>query len=493
MSRTRTASEHGEAAAITPALEALAERARRCVDEGRYRDAGQLFGALVTLSGRHPNLLNGLGVCRAGQGDPVAAIDLYREALHDAPYLDSLWNNLGNALNRLGRSRAAVQCLSRARTLAPGVAAYAHNLGLAHYALGEDARAIAQYEEALTLGPGNPGAIEWDLARALLRSGQLDRGWVLYASRWSGAPKAAAKPACTGAAWRGEPYPAQRLLVWSEQGFGDVIQASRYLAWAAGLGGELVFATRPELMRLYPGFKTLPRGNGVAIPGDFDWNCSILDLPRLHRATGEALPAGRYLDVPPAATQAMAARLPPRNGRLRVGVVWSGSVTFPGNATRALSCDRLLGALAGVPGIELYSLQKGEPAAELLRSPWRGRVIDLMEHCHDFTDTAALIDSLDLVVMTDSAVAHLAGALGRPVWVLLEHAPHWLWGLSGSQTDWYPSMRFHRQPCSGAWDDVLDAVAAELFALDRSRRPRPRAGESTDSAAIGIGPGGRPR
>jgi len=461
----------GAAGRALPIWSYLAEQARKHVETRRYREGERIFCAIIALFGKHPTLLNGLGVCHAGLGDLHTAVECYREALQLSPGLDSAWNNLGNALNRLGRHRTAVRCLTRARALAPALPSYAHNLGIAYAGIGDDERAIEQYEQALALGAANRSGIEWDLARALLRVGQLERGWALYESRWAGAPGAPPRPNHPGQAWRGTEYRGRRLLVWSEQGFGDVIQCARYLSWAADLGGELVLATRPELARLLPEFNTVAVENGQAVVGEFDWQCSILDLPRLHHDAGAPPVAGPYLAAPPASVAALAGRLPPRDKRLRVGIVWSGSVTFAGNRTRAISCDQLVGALATVPDVELFNLQKGEPAAELQRCRWHASITDVMPYCRDFADTAALIEALDLVIMTDSAVAHLAGALGRPVWVLLEHAPHWLWGRRGTSSAWYPSMRFYRQPCPGSWDAVLDSVVADLFDFGASRAP----------------------
>jgi hypothetical protein len=153
--------------------------------------------------------------------------------------------------------------------------------------------------------------------------------------------------------------------------------------------------------------------------------------------------------------------------RLKVGIVWSGSVTFKANAQRATGLDPFL-TFADVPGVQLFSLQKGPRAAELAASGARNFVIDLASHCADFADTAAAVDLLDLVIMTDSSVAHLAGSLGKPIWNLLCFAPYWLYGVAGSETPWYPSMRLFRQTTAGAWDPVFAAARTALAETARA-------------------------
>jgi hypothetical protein len=193
-------------------------------------------------------------------------------------------------------------------------------------------------------------------------------------------------------------------------------------------------------------------------------HCYLCSLPGLFTPNLTSISDLPYLAAPPDRTAKFAALIPQVKGQIKVGIVWSGSVTFGKNHRRAQRLLSFFQACA-LPGVQLYSLQKGEPVGELTSLPRGGPIIDLGPHLKDFADTAAAVARLDLIVMTDSAVAHLAGALGKPVWVLLGHNAHWLWLLDRSDSPWYPSMRLFRPRAEGEWDHVFDSVSAELLSM----------------------------
>jgi hypothetical protein len=224
---------------------------------------------------------------------------------------------------------------------------------------------------------------------------------------------------------------------------------------------------RPELIPLIRAMAVVDRLVPKADPlPDTDLHISQCSLPGLYTPTLGAVQGTPYLSADPARFAKFAAPLERGKGKLRVGIVWSGSTTFGANHDRAVPLRMFLQWFA-LPGVQLYSLQKGPPEAELKGLPADAPIIDLAPAIGDFADTAAAVAQLDLVLMTDSSVAHLAGALGKPVWVLLNYVPHWLWLLDRPDSPWYQSVRLFRPRAWGDWTGVFDQAAAELLALSR--------------------------
>ena len=432
---------------------------------------------------------------------------LLRERRHDelvalaertvaaAPTNAEAWNLLAVALRRLNNTRAAIACLRRALDLDPGnptamlnlgaacgetgrpadAAAWYRavlerqpsaivwtHLGVALHETGDPAAALAAFDAALALDPAY-ARCHVERAHALLRLGRFAEGWEEFEWRWRlDAADRPALPRLASPRWTGEALDGP-LLVLPEQGFGDTILCARFLAALRGRVPRVILACKPELMRLFStleGIDALVPTNVAAPPHAA--HIPMMSLPRLTMRAGDAPPPPARLHVPAASRAALAPLIAPARGRLNVGIVWSGSVTFKANAQRATALERFL-AFAEIPGLRLFSLQKGPPAAELA-APGLGPIVtDLGRHCADFADTAAAIEQLDLVIMTDSSVAHLAGSLGKPIWNLLPHAPYWLYGMGGACTPWYPSMRMFRQEGPGGWDQVFAAAASRLI------------------------------
>lgn len=404
--------------------------------------------------------LNLLGVVLRSTQRAREAISCYRLALSYNPNHAGAWTNLGNAARDVKQIETAIVCHERAIALQPHVAEFHHNLGIALMAANRFAAATAAYSRALLLKPG-AAQMTWDRALSYLAQGALAEGWVEYSARLRiGELPQRDLP---GQGWGGAPFPGQTLLVVAEQGFGDAIWVSRYLEKARALGGTLILECRPELARFFGdqgiADQIVIRGEALP-PADFHiYQCS---LPGLFTPDREAIPPAPYLTAPPDTSRFAEAQAWAK-GKLRVGLIWSGSPTFKTNHERSLALDRLAGAFA-VPGVALYSLQMG-PAREELTSRTDDAVFDLTPLIEDFADSAAALTMLDLVIMTDSAVAHLAGAIGRPVWVLLSFSPYWLWGAEGESCDWYDSVRLFRSAAWNDWDGVLDRAAAQLIDL----------------------------
>ncbi|MCW8086775.1 tetratricopeptide repeat protein [Sabulicella glaciei] len=427
------------------------ERLEALLKENRLEEAVTLAAESARAAPRDPETHNALGVVLARAGRYPEAERCYRAALRLDPRRGPIWSNLGNTLTAQGRDATAVAAQRRAVSLEPRNGTAFYNLATTLTRAERHGEAIPEYEEALRLG--HPQAA-WNLARARLAAGDLRRGFAEYECRLTtGLVPDRPRP---GARWDGSRFEGKTLLLLTEQGFGDTIWILRYLTWVRERGGHVVLEAKPELAAL-----AAPLVDEVVAPGaevTADLHLHVCSLPGLFSPRVAPLPP-----LPP--EEARLERLRPHMAGpgLKVGIIWSGSVTFGSNHWRAATLGRFLDAFLW-PGVRLFSLQKGPPEAELAQHPQRAAVTDLAPHLRDFADTAAALSLLDLVIMTDSAVAHLAGTTNRPVWVLLGRAPHWLWLTGREDCPWYPSMRLFRMaPGPLAWDGVFDRASAALL------------------------------
>lgn len=351
--------------------------------------------------------------------------------------------NLANTLTDLCRMDEARRLQDRLLAACPPQSSSIYNYGITLKNQGEAEAAIRAFDRALELDPNNCDA-RWDRSHELLRLGRWEEGWRDYEIRWS-LPDAGTLADCAPM-WTGQALTGRTILVIPEQGFGDTLFALRFLPVLKRLGACVVVQAQPELLRLlarFPGIDHLvPKGCPPPVPVDFQ--TTGMSLPGCSLAAGYHDPAeGRpYLSADPALAGIAAAAIPP-GPALKIGIVWSGSLTFRGNAYRRAELADFL-PLARDPRVRLYSLQKGPVAEDLSRLRAGALVTSLEPLMTDFDMTAALLARLDAIVMTDSSVVHLAGALGRPVWAVLGERPYWLWG-QGERTPWYDSVRLVRR------------------------------------------------
>jgi tetratricopeptide (TPR) repeat protein len=448
----------------------------------------------------HPDALNNLANALQHQGRLDEAIDCYERALDARPdYPDALCN-LANALRSADRLDEARARCERVLALQPDHAEAWNCLGLVHHAAGDAAVALAAVERAVALRPdltdalvnlGNllqergdrPGAIEAldravagapDHARArtnrallLLGAGRLEAGWRDHEWRGRASPFGDATRDFPVPQWQGEPAGGRTILVHAEQGFGDTLQFCRYVPMLAARGFQVVLEVPPLLLRLMTSLagpvQVVP--HGLPLP-PFDLHCPMLSLPLGFDTRMETIPgAVPYLAADPEAAEDWRWRL--GTGALNVGLVWAGD---PRSAVRELAAmDRrrsmppdALAPLLDCPGVRFVSLQKGGPAA-----PPEFGLIDPMADMADFADSAALVAALDLVISVDTAVVHLAGALGRPVWLLNRFDGCWRWLEGRDDSPWYPTLRQFRQQAPGDWPGVVARVRQALGALGR--------------------------
>jgi tetratricopeptide (TPR) repeat protein len=426
---------------------------------GNWALAEQCFRAALAIDSRSPQAEARLGVTLQAQNELDEAIVHYERALALDPNSAEAHYNLGTVLGQLGREMEAVAHYHAAIRAEPNHASAHTNLGAYYQEALDYERALAHYDAVLRVEPEAAEA-HYNRGLMLLTRGDLARGWQEYEwrLRLPGFPiRALAEPL-----WDGSPLPGATLLVHSEQGLGDTLHFVRYVRTAQQRVGR-VWLQVPEVLvplLVHSGF------GDVLVLGEmpkYDAQAPLLSLPRLLGTTPENIPAPiPYLSVPEELAARWQQRLSAAEG-FRVGIAWQGSPANKGDWRRSMPLAEFE-PLAKVPGVTLVSLQKRDGERQLRSVPFA--VYELQgvwdEHAGPFVDTAAVIRNLDLVVTADTATAHLAGALGAPVWVALGTKADWRWFRERADTPWYPTMRLYRQTQIGQWRDVFEQMAADL-------------------------------
>jgi tetratricopeptide (TPR) repeat protein len=460
--------EGGTATAVTCYRRALAEAPGHpglLYNLGNaLRAAGDAAGAEAALRASlaadagQPAAWNNLGTLLRAAGKPAEALEACRRAVHLAPADGQLRGNLGTVLLDLHRPQEAVVWLAQAVAADPTDAQARVNLAGALMLLAEPRAALAHYRAARALAPTLAAAALGE-GLALLTLGTWPAGWEAYEARLADPRFNPGTRDLPIPRWHGpEPLAGKRLLLLSEQGMGDTLQCVRYLPLLRRLGSRTVLQVPPPLRRLLRGL-----AERVVVPGTplgpIDFWCPLMSLPRAFATTPQTVPAAPYLVAPPSRLRHWRRVLPP-TGRLRVGLAWRGNPEHPFDALRSLP-EALLRPLLDIPGIEAHALPCESAATDPRIRCYRGIT--------DFADTAALCTLMDVIVTVDTAVAHLAGALGKRTAILLAHAPDFRWMLDRSDTPWYPSARLFRQPRPGDWEAVIAEVVVLLRALLASR------------------------
>jgi Flp pilus assembly protein TadD len=446
-----------------PAVAEIMSRARKLYFSKEYVKAAEIVGQAIALSPEDPDLWNTRGVFLRAGGRSAEAVWNYRQGLARQPRNAGFWSNLGNALTDLKQIDTATACHGHAIALQPDNAEFHRNMAHALIIGSRHQEALESINQALRLAPGNISA-RFDRSMAYLHLGDYARGWVDYEVRHQNSTRAV-----PGRPWRGQSYQGRRLIILSEQGHGDAIWSARYFRQAKALGGELIVECHEGLVPLFSAMPEVDRvvAFGKPLPSA-DYHCHVCSLAGIFTLDMSAIPAAPYIFTPRDRVEKFAAPIARAGGALRVGIIWSGNLSFGRNKDRAAPLRAFMQAFAH-PGVQLYSLQKGPLEKDLLTLSKDARIIDLAPFLNDFADSAAAVSGLDLVIMTDSAVAHLCGAMGRPVWVLLSYEGFWLWLLNRSDSPWYPSMRLFRQQAWGDWGGAFDAASAALLRLALAR------------------------
>lgn len=463
-------------------------------DLGQYEDAVPSCRRGVELRPDYAVAHNNLGNALARLGQREEALACYRRALALQPGYAEAHNNIGNVFTQLERWDEAAACFRQALALNPSLAEAHNDLARVFIETGHMDEAFVCSQRALALRPnfaeayGNIGLIltrkgflreaiasyrralesrsdlvivRWNLSLLLLLFGQWEEGWREHEWRLRCLDLMCARYNTTATRWHGGPISGKTLLVHAEQGFGDTIHFMRYvpLVRERAQAARVIVECQPALTRLltqsgeWNAEIVAHREGDDAAPPEFDFHVPMHSLPLVLGMVEPLAMTNPYLRADDELRAAWRERLRPG---FRVGIAWAGNATHKDDVRRSMAFEKLA-PLLRVAGVTFYNLQLGvsgniEP------------IVDLTSHLTDFADTAAFVSELDLVIAVDTAVVHLAGALGRPVWTMVATLPDWRWGLGREDTPWYPTMRLFRQHTAGDWSEVIARVAAELEA-----------------------------
>ena len=432
-------------------------------DLQRWDDAVASYENAIALKPDFPQACNNLGnalmdVCRYEE-----ALMAYDRVLALRPAYVEAMSNRGNALRHLRRYDEALETYARAITRKPDFAEAHNGRGSTYRSLGRFDDALADYRRVLSIEPEHVEA-RWNIALTRLLRGEWSEGWKDYDLRFRKRHNRARRPDHPAPEWIGEPLSGKSILVSAEQGYGDTIQFIRFVPRLVAQGARVTVVASQRLHRL---LSTI--GKGITFvdslpPGaQYDYQIPLMSLPRVFDLRTDTVPAEPYLEADHARSEIWRVRL--GNGRFKVGLCWQGNPAGSIDNGRSVPLAEFL-PLTQVENLRVISLQRIHGLDQLNKRP-RAMAIETPEHDFDcgadaFLDTAAMMQHLDLVVTTDTSVAHLAGALGRPVWVALQYVPDWRWLLDRSDTPWYRSMRLFRQKRVGDWSDPIAEMTAAL-------------------------------
>jgi len=456
-----------QALAIRPNLpETLNNLAYVLMARGQTNQALETVNLAIQLAPNWPVALTTLGALLAGLDRVDEAIAVLQRALAADPSSPGAYLNLGNAMRKVNRLDEAAAAYRHAIGLRPDFAEAVYSLGAVLGDLGRHNEAVIFFERASVLQPDS-AQMHCSFAWALMISEDFKRGWPEYEWRlqfeewtsrfaqWASSGFKLSKPR-----WSGEDLAGRRILLLAEPGLGDTFQFVRYLPMVAARGGRPILACGPEQVRLFQCFKEYASVTTYPPSCEFDVYCPLGSLPKIFETTLESIPASApYLWPDDRLVEKWKARMPAN--QIKVGLIWSGNVGI--TARRAIEL-RQLAPLFSLPGLWFVSLQKGKAALQAKAAPelpiadWGGELTD-------FAETAALMLNLDLIISTDTSTAHLAGALGRPVWTLLPFATDWRWLVSRTDSPWYPTMRLFRQPAWNDWQTPIEQAANALRML----------------------------
>lgn len=498
----------------------LFDEGNRAFGEGRHDAAERAFAACLALVPGHADAAFNRGNALMMAGRLTEAVEAYLACLRAAPDYGAAFGAMSEALRGLGqldharimaqealarlpRNLDALVCLAgrhfdlgefndaarlygEALALDPLHAGVMNNLANALHCMGQLDAALVMHERCYRMEPDN-AAYRYNRAMTMLAAGDYRRGWAEHEWRKRRAPSGGR----AGSPWRGDALAGRRLLLLGEQGLGDTLQFARYAPLAAERGAHVVLEVQPGLERLLRsvrGVAEVVRRGEPAPPTDF--YCPLMSLPWLFGTTLETVPgAVPYLAAPESVARAWQARLGRSGAETRVGLAWAGGAHMDDMDNHFMDRRRsippsLLAPLGRVPGARLFSLQKDQPP-----SP-EPEMFDFMPAAADFADTAALVAQLDLVITVDTSVAHLAGAMGKPVWLLNRFDSCWRWQRDRSDSPWYPTMRIYRQTVPGHWAEVIERVARDLAArigTPRAETNRADIAATADTGVAGTG------
>ena len=448
--------------ALKPAyFEALYNRGIALGELGRHQEALASYDRALAIRPDHVAALNHRGIALDELRRHDESLASYDKALAMGSDNAEVLNNRGIALDALRRHEEAVASYDKALAIKPDYVEALNNRASSLIELGRFDDALAAYEAVFAANPDYaPG--HWNRSMLLLRLGSFEAGWREF--EWRRKKDSWLQRKLAGQEWTGEAPTGKRIFLYSEAGLGDTIQFARFARSVADAGGKVTLEVQPVLaglLRSLPGVTVIPAGEQLP---QFDFHLPLMSVPFVRGTTIASIPADvPYLAADPARIERWSKRLP--RDRFKVGIVWQGNPYPNIDSGRSIPL-RAFAPLSAIPGVSLISLQKNEGVTQLAGLP-AGMTVETLGDDFDagpdaFLDSAAVMMNLDLVVTSDTAMAHLAGALGRPVWIALKHVPDWRFMMDRADTPWYPTARLFRQNRRDDWDDVFARIAAEL-------------------------------
>ncbi len=433
----------------------------------KQEEAIQAFQHAIKFKTDFADAYYNLALAQKKQNQFEDAIKNFQQSIQFSSDNANAWYNLGNIFKTLNQHETAVECYRQTIKRNPGFDKTYNNMALVQQEQGRMDEAIRNNRHALHLKP-EFAEYHWNLSIALLLNGELSEGWKEYEWRFMRAELDTTYPYQFGIPrWDGSSFKDKRLFVHSEQGMGDTLQFIRYLPLVKSLGGTVIFETYGPLFNLLKGFPGVDELVELApdrsLPEKCDFHVPLMSLAHVFGTTIHTIPSSLpYIFSSHKKADQWKACI---NGKeFKVGIVWAGKPEHENDQNRSCMLEHFT-VLAGIPGLKLCGLQKGAGTRQTASLDEKMHMINFDAELIDFSDTAAAIENLDLIISVDTAVAHLAGAMGKPVWTLLPFAPDWRWMLERNDSPWYPTMRLFRQKNHGDWDSVFKLIALELEKL----------------------------
>ena len=431
--------------------------------QGLLNEAEAIYKEVLQTQPEHFDALQLMATIAVQQGNPALAVEFFDKVLKINPNHAEVLNNLGTALVNLNRTEEALKCYDRALGIKTDFVKAHINRGVALRDLKRIEEALESIENALKIDPNNVVAY-WHESMCRLLIGDFALGWRRYESRWNNEPLLRERRNFKQPLWLGKEKLGEKIiLLHGEQGFGDTIQFCRYAKQVAGLGGKVILEVQPQLKTLMKSLDgvAMVLGTGDVLP-DFDFHCPLMSLGLALVVNLENISGESYLQSDPVKVREWKTNLG-SGKKKKIGLVWSGRTTHTNDINRSVPLAEFM-AIVNVDA-DFYCLQKELRPADKFVLEQTPTIRFLGDEIIDFSDTAALIELMDLVITVDTSVAHLAGAMGKPVWIMLPYRPDWRWMLNRNDSPWYNSARLFRQPKIGDWVSTINEVVAALKEL----------------------------
>lgn len=439
----------------------IKEHATQAHQRGQLAEARAGYARYLALAPQDAGIWSNLGALHRKEGRHLMALRAHERALALDPNGIGTMNNMANVLSDIGRYDASIALRKRVLAAVPDDQNHKAMIGRCLRGKGDYAAAIDWLRIAIAEHPDD-AELQMQLAFAQLGAGHYAAGLESYKARWRAGelrPRDLPFPE-----WQGEPLDGKTIAVLPEQGFGDAVLFARFMTVLQGQGARVVMAVKSPLKRLLSDLDGVDiMIDGLTADTQIDYWVNMMDLAALHFAKTDTIPRPARLHVPDDSRARAQSLVQPHIEKFKIGVVWTGSVTYRGNAFRSFSHTDFL-PLTDIEGVQLFSLYKGPELATYQADGSDGFIIDTGSSERDFADTAAMMRACDLVITSDTATAHIAGSLGVPVWTVLHWDAFWVWRHTGESTKWYPAMRLFRQHAPLRWDDVMAEVAEAVRA-----------------------------